>query len=207
MKQLNLQKLQNTLRKKFLKVGVKMIGPETIFFSKDTKIGKNVIIEPYVVIGQKVRIGNNVTIKSFSHLENCKIENKVDIGPYARIRPGVVLKSGSKIGNFVEIKKSTLGINSKVNHLTYIGDSQIGKSVNIGAGTITCNYDGVKKSKTKIKDNVFIGSNSSLVAPITIEEGSVVGAGSVITKNVKKKSLALTRSLQTEIKNYKRKSK
>jgi bifunctional UDP-N-acetylglucosamine pyrophosphorylase/glucosamine-1-phosphate N-acetyltransferase len=207
MKQLNLQKLQNTLRKKFLKVGVKMIGPETIFFSKDTKIGKNVIIEPYVVIGQKVRIGNNVTIKSFSHLENCKIENKVDIGPYARIRPGVVLKSGSKIGNFVEIKKSTLGINSKVNHLTYIGDSQIGKSVNIGAGTITCNYDGVKKSKTKIKDNVFIGSNSSLVAPITIEEDSVVGAGSVITKNVKKKSLALTRSLQTEIKNYKRKSK
>jgi len=207
MKQLNLQKLQNDLRKKFLKVGVKMIGPETIFFSKDTKIGKNVIIEPYVVIGQKVRIGNNVTIKSFSHLENCKIENKVDIGPYARIRPGVVLKSGSKIGNFVEIKKSTLGINSKVNHLTYIGDSQIGKSVNIGAGTITCNYDGVKKSKTKIKDNVFIGSNSSLVAPITIEEDSVVGAGSVITKNVKKKSLALTRSLQTEIKNYKRKSK
>ena len=207
MKQLNLQKLQNDLRKKFLKVGVKMIGPETIFFSRDTKIGKNVTIEPYVVIGQKVKIGNNVTIKSFSHLENCKIENKVDIGPYARIRPGVVLKSGSKIGNFVEIKKSTLGINSKVNHLTYIGDSKIGKSVNIGAGTITCNYDGVKKSKTKIKDNVFIGSNSSLVAPITIEEDSVVGAGSVITKNVKKKSLALTRSLQIEIKNYKRKSK
>ena len=207
MKQLNLQKLQNDLRKKFLKDGVKMIGPETIFFSKDTKIGKNVIIEPYVVIGQKVKIGNNVTIKSFSHLENCKIENKVDIGPYARIRPGAVLKSGSKIGNFVEIKKSTLGNNSKVNHLTYIGDSEIGKSVNIGAGTITCNYDGVKKSKTKIKDNVFIGSNSALVAPLTIEEGSVVGAGSVITKNVKKKSLALTRSLQTEIKNYKRKSK
>ena len=207
MKQLNLQKAQNKLRKKFLKVGVKMIGPETIFFSKDTKLGKNVIIEPYVVIGPKVKIGNNVTIKSFSHLENCKIENKVDIGPYARIRPGVVLKSGSKIGNFVEIKKSILGINSKVNHLTYIGDSEIGKSVNIGAGTITCNYDGVKKSKTKIKNNVFIGSNSSLVAPLTIEEGSVVGAGSVITKNVKKKSLALTRSLQTEIKNYKRKSK
>jgi len=206
MKQLNLKKLQNDLRKKFLKIGVKMIGPETIFFSKDTKIGKNVIIEPYVVIGQKVKIGNNVTIKSFSHLENCKIENKVDIGPYARIRPGAVLKNGSKVGNFVEIKKSTLGINSKVNHLTYIGDSEIGKSVNVGAGTITCNYDGVKKSKTKIKDNVFIGSNSSLVAPLTIEEGSVVGAGSVITKNVKKKSLALTRSLQTEIKNYKRKS-
>ena len=207
MKQINIKTLQNKLRNKFSKQSVKMIGPETIFFSKDTKIGKNVIIEPYVVIGQKVRIGNNVTIKSFSHLENCKIENKVDVGPYARIRPGVILKSGSKIGNFVEIKKSTLGINSKVNHLTYIGDSEIGKSVNIGAGTITCNYDGVKKNKTKIKDNVFIGSNSSLVAPVIIEENSVVGAGSVITKNVKKKSLALTRSLQTEIKNYKRKSK
>ncbi|MDA9694036.1 UDP-N-acetylglucosamine pyrophosphorylase [Candidatus Pelagibacter sp.] len=207
MKQLNSQKIQNNLRKKFLKAGVKMTGPETIFFSKDTKIGKNVIIEPYVVIGSRVKIGNRVTIKSFSHLENCKIEDKVDIGPYARIRPGAVLKSGSKIGNFVEIKKSTLGNNSKVNHLTYIGDSEIGKSVNIGAGTITCNYDGVKKSKTKIKDNVFIGSNSSLIAPLKIEEGSVIGAGSVITKNVKKKSLALTRSLQTEIKNYKRKSK
>ena len=207
MKQLNLQQAQSNLRRKFLKEGVRMVGPETIFFSKDTKIGKNVTIEPYVVIGSKVKIGSNVTIKSFSHLENCKIENKVDIGPYARIRPGTVLKNGSKVGNFVEIKKSTLGMNSKVNHLTYIGDSEIGKSVNVGAGTITCNYDGVKKSKTIIKDKVFIGSNSSLVAPLTIEEGSVIGAGSVITKNVKRKSLALTRSLQTEIKNYKRKSK
>ena len=155
----------------------------------------------------KSKIGNNVTIKSFSHLENCKIENKVEIGPYARIRPGTLLKDGSKIGNFVEIKKSTLGKKSKVNHLTYIGDSMIGKSVNVGAGTITCNYDGVKKSKTKIRDNVFIGSNSALVAPLTLEEGSIIGAGSVITKNVGKKSLALTRSLQTEIKNYKRKLK
>ena len=184
-----------------------MIGPETIFFSDDTKIGKNVIIEPYVVIGSKVKIGNNVIIKSFSHLENCKVENKVEIGPFARIRPGTILKEGSKIGNFIEIKKSTLGKNSKANHLTYIGDSIIGKSVNIGAGTITCNYDGFKKSKTKIKDDVFIGSNSSLVAPLTIGEKSVVGAGSVITKNVKKKSLALTRTIQTEVKNYKRKQK
>ena len=207
MKQLNLKNPQKELRNKFSKLGVKMIGPETIYFSKDTKIGKNVTIEPYVVFGKKVKIGNSVTIKSFSHLENCKIENKVDIGPYARIRPGVILKEGSKVGNFVEIKKSTLGKKSKVNHLTYIGDSIIGNSVNVGAGTITCNYDGVKKSKTKIKDNVFIGSNSSLVAPLTIEEGSVIGAGSVITKNVRKKSLALTRSLQTEIKNYRRKSK
>ena len=205
MKQLNLQKLQNQLRHKFLQMGVKMLGPETIYFSKDTKIGKNVTIEPYVVLGAKVKIGNNVTIKSFSHLENCKIENKVEIGPYARVRPGTILKEGSKIGNFVEIKKSTLGKKSKVNHLTYIGDSVIGKSVNVGAGTITCNYDGLKKSKTKIKDNVFIGSNSSLVAPLTIEEGSLIGAGSVITKNVSKGSLALTRSNQKEKKNYKRK--
>tara|TARA_X000000368_G_scaffold367882_1_gene315498 strand:+ start:280 stop:903 length:624 start_codon:yes stop_codon:yes gene_type:complete len=207
MKQIKIKYLQNTLRNKFLKLGVKMTGPETIFFSKDTKIGKNVIIEPYVIFGSKVKIGNNVVIKSFSHLEDCKVENNVDIGPYARIRPNTILKEGSKIGNFVEIKKSKLGRKSKVSHLTYIGDSNIGKSVNIGAGTITCNYDGVKKSKTKIKDNVFIGSNSSLVAPVTIEEDSIVGAGSVITKNVKKKSLALTRSLQTEVRNYKRKKK
>ena len=182
-----------------------MLGPETIYFSKDTRIGKNVVIEPYVVFGSKVKIGNNVTIKSFTHLENCRVENKVDIGPYARIRPGVVLKEGSKIGNFVEIKKSVIGKKSKVNHLSYVGDSEIGKSVNIGAGTITCNYDGVKKSKTRIKDNVFIGSNSSLVAPLIVEKDSIVGAGSVITKKVKKKSLALTRSPQLEVKNYKRK--
>ena len=205
MKELNLQKIQNKLRKKFLASGVKMLGPETIFFSSDTKIGKNVTIEPYVVIGKNVKIGSNVVIKSFSHLESCKIENKVEVGPYARIRPNTILKEGSKIGNFVEIKKSTVGKKSNVNHLSYIGDSEIGKSVNIGAGTITCNYDGVKKSKTKIKDKVFVGSNSSLVAPLTIEEESIIGAGSVITKSVKKKSLALTRSIQTEIKNYKRK--
>jgi bifunctional UDP-N-acetylglucosamine pyrophosphorylase/glucosamine-1-phosphate N-acetyltransferase len=205
MKELNIQKIQNKLRNKFLASGVKMLGPETIFFSNDTKIGKNVTIEPYVVIGKNVKIGSNVVIKSFSHLESCKIENKVEVGPYARIRPDTILKEGSKIGNFVEIKKSTVGKKSKVNHLSYIGDSEIGKSVNIGAGTITCNYDGVKKSKTKIKDKVFVGSNSSLVAPLTIEEESIIGAGSVITKSVKKKSLALTRSIQTEIKNYKRK--
>ena len=198
---------QKKLREKFIESGVKMIGPETIFFSQDTKIGNNVTIEPYVVIGSKVKIGNNVIIKSFSHLESCKIENKVEIGPYARIRPDTILKEGSKVGNFVEIKKSILGKKSKVNHLTYIGDTLIGKSVNVGAGTITCNYDGKKKHETKIKDNVFIGSNSSLVAPITLAENSIVGAGSVITRNVSKKSLALTRSQQLEVKNYKRKSK
>ena len=182
-----------------------MIAPDTVFFSSDTKIGKNVSIEPYVVIGKKVKINNNVTIHSFSHLENTKIENNVSVGPYARLRPGSILKSGSKVGNFVEVKKSIIEKGSKVSHLSYIGDTSVGKNVNIGAGTITCNYDGVKKNKTKIKDNVFIGSNTSLVAPITINEKSIVGAGSVITKNVRKNSLALTRSSQVEIKNYKRK--
>ena len=202
MKQTN---LQDNLRKKFAKQGVRMIAPDTVFFSKDTKIGKNVTIDPYVIIKDKVKIQNNVKIFSFSHLENVKIENNVSIGPYARIRPGTILKSGSRVGNFVEVKKSTIGKESKVNHLSYIGDTQLGRAVNIGAGTITCNYDGVKKSKTNIKDKVFIGSNSSLVAPITINENSIIGAGSVITKNVNKKSLALTRSSQIEIKNYKRK--
>ena len=199
------QKIQISLRNKFLKKGVKMISPETIFFSKDTKIGKNVIIEPYVVILEKVSIKNNVRICSFSHLENVKVENNVSFGPYARIRPGTTLKSGSKIGNFVEIKKSTVGINSKINHLSYVGDTSVGKSVNIGAGTITCNYDGIKKSKTTIKDKVFVGSNSSLVAPVVLNKGSVIGAGSVITKNVNKNSLALTRSSQKEKKNYRSK--
>ena len=207
MKQLNSQINQIKLRNQFIKSGVKMVGPETIFFSNDTKIGKNVTINPYVVIGPKVKIGNNVIINSFSHLEDCKIKNKVEVGPYARLRPGTVLEEGSKIGNFVEVKKSIIGKKSKVNHLSYIGDSELGKDVNIGAGTITCNYDGINKSKTKIKNNVFIGSNSSLVAPITINENSIIGAGSVITKDVKKNSLALSRVLQSELLNYKRKKK
>ncbi len=207
MKQNNLKKQQETLRNKFLKKGVKMISPETIFFSKDTKIGKNVTIDPYVVIGKKVNIQNNVKIYSFSHLENTKIENNVTVGPYARLRPGTKLLSGSKVGNFVEVKKSTIGKSSKINHLSYIGDSNLGSRVNIGAGTITCNYDGVKKYKTNIKNNVFVGSNTSLVAPVTLDEYSVIGAGSVITKRVKAKSLALTRANQKEIKNYKREKK
>ena len=205
MKPLNSQKIQIKLRSKFLKAGVKMLGPETIFFCKDTKIGKNVSIEPYVVFGPKVKIGNNVIIKSFSHLESCKIESKVEIGPYARIRPETILKEGSRIGNFVELKKSIIGKNSKVNHLSYVGDTTVGNFVNIGAGSITCNYDGYKKNKTIIKDKVLVGSNSSLVAPVTINKESIIGAGSVITKNVNKKSLALTRSTQVEIKNYNRK--
>ena len=205
MKQTNLQKAQVRLREKFIKNGVKMLAPETVYFSKDTKIGKNVTIEPYVVLGEKVKIQNNSKIKSFSHLENVKIENNVTVGPFARLRPGTVLKSGSRVGNFVEIKKSSVGKNSKVNHLSYIGDTNIGNFVNIGAGTITCNYDGKNKNKTIIKNKVFVGSNSSLVAPVTLNEKSTIGAGSVITKNVKKNSLALTRSNQSEVKNYMRK--
>jgi len=196
---------QKKLRNDALKKGVNLIAPDTIFLSKDTKFGKNVTIEPYVVIGQKVKIGSNVIIKSFSHIEDALMENNVVIGPYARLRPGTILKTGTKIGNFVEIKKSKIGKNSKVNHLSYIGDTSVGQNSNIGAGTITCNYDGIKKHKTNISDNVFIGSNTSLVAPVKIDKNSVVGAGSVITNNVKKNSLVLTRSKLQEVKNYKRK--
>ena len=198
---------QDKLRNIALNKGVNLIAPETIFLSEDTTLGKNITIEPYVVIGLKVKIGNNVNIKSFSHIEGAIIENNVDVGPYARLRPGTILKSGSKIGNFVETKKSKIGKNSKVNHLSYIGDTTIGTNSNIGAGTITCNYDGVNKNKTNISDNVFIGSNTSLVAPVKINKNSIVGAGSVITKNVNSRSLALTRIKQIEIKNYKNKKK
>ncbi len=198
---------QEKLRNKALSKGVNLVAPETIYLSNDTIFGKNVTVEPYVVIGSKVKIGNNSHIKSFSHIEGTKIQNNVVVGPYARLREGTVLKSNTKIGNFVETKKSSINSNSKINHLSYIGDTLIGKNSNIGAGTITCNYDGVKKSKTKISDNVFVGSNSALVAPVKLEKNSIVGAGSVITKKVKKNSLALTRSSQIEIKNYKQKKK
>ena len=198
---------QDRLRIKALNNGVELVAPETIFLSKDTTFGKNVKIEPYVVIGSKVKIGNNVTIKSFSHLEGARLEKNVTIGPYTRIRPGSHLLPGSKVGNFVETKNSKIKSKSKVNHLSYIGDTEVGENSNIGAGTITCNYDGIKKHKTKIKSNVFVGSNSCLVAPLTIEENSVIGAGSVITKNIKRNSLALTRSPQISKKYNKRKKK
>ena len=198
---------QEKLRNKALLKGVNLVAPETIFLSADTTFGKNVTIDPYVVIGPKVKIGDNSYIKSFTHMEGTKIEKNVVVGPYARLREGTILKSNSKIGNFVETKNSSIDVNSKINHLSYIGDASIGKNSNIGAGTITCNYDGIKKFKTIISDNVFVGSNSSLVAPVKLEKGSGVGAGSVITKNVKKRSLAITRSSQMEVKNYKRKKK
>ena len=198
---------QDVLRAKAINKGINLIAPETIYLSSDTKFGKNVTIEPFVVIGSKVKIGDNSLIKSFTHIEGAIIEKNVIIGPYSRIRPGTVLKMNTKIGNFVETKKSSIDKNSKVNHLSYIGDTIIGKNTNIGAGTITCNYDGRKKYKTKISKNVFVGSNSSLVAPVKLEAGSVIGAGSVITKNVKKNSLAISRAVQKEVKNYKRNKK
>ena len=196
---------QEKLRNQAMKMGVTIKSPETVFLSEDTKFGKNVVINPYVVIGKKTKIGNNVEILPFTHIENAILESNVNVGPFSRIRPGSVLSRGSRVGNFVEIKKSKIGINSKINHLSYVGDAKIGKNVNIGAGTITCNYDGKYKNKTHISDGAFIGSNTSLVAPIKIGKKAVVGAGSALTKNVKNKSLALTRSNQIEIKNYKRK--
>jgi len=196
---------QEKLRNQAMKAGVTLKSPETVFLSKDTKFGKNIVINPYVVIGEKTVIGDNVEILPFTHIESSKLEANVTVGPFSRIRPGSFLSTGSRIGNFVEVKKSKVGKNSKINHLSYIGDTKIGKNVNIGAGTITCNYDGKRKNKTKISDDVFIGSNTALVAPIKIGKKAVVGAGSTLTKNVKEKSLALTRANQIEIKKYKRK--
>jgi bifunctional UDP-N-acetylglucosamine pyrophosphorylase/glucosamine-1-phosphate N-acetyltransferase len=196
---------QEKLRKQAMKMGVTLKFPETVFLSDDTKFGKNVVINQYVVIGKKTKIGNNVEILPFTHIENATLEANVNVGPFSRIRPGSFLSKGSKIGNFVEIKKSKVGKNSKINHLSYVGDAEVGKNVNIGAGTITCNYDGKKKNKTKISDGVFVGSNTALIAPIKIGKKAIIGAGSALTKNVRNKSLALTRSSQIEIKNYKRK--
>ena len=196
---------QEKLRNHAMKIGVTLISPETVFLSSDTKFGKNIVINPHVVIGKKTKIGNNVEILPFTHIENAILESNVNVGPFSRIRPGSFLSKGSRIGNFVEVKKSKLGKNSKVNHLSYVGDATIGENVNIGAGTITCNYDGNRKNKTKILDGAFIGSNTSLIAPIKIGKKAVVGAGSVLSKNVKDKSLSLTRATEVVIKNYKRK--
>ena len=199
--------MQNKLREKFLKQGVTLIDPETVYFSKDTKIGKDVTIYPNVFIGPKVSIGSNTTIHPFTHLDDCKIGKNVNIGPNARVRPGSDISDDAKIGNFVEIKKSKIGKGSKVNHLAYVGDAILGKNVNIGAGTITCNYDGKNKHITQIGDNAFIGSNSSLVAPLKIEKDAYIGSGSVITKDVSKGALAMERNHQTEIKNWSKRPK
>ena len=194
--------IQNNLRSQHLTSGVTMIDPKTVYLSKDTKIGNDVIIHPFVIIGKNVSIGDNTEILSFSHIEDCKIGNEVSIGPYVRIRPGTELNNKTKVGNFVEIKNSKIDKGTKVNHLTYIGDSEIGKDVNVGAGTITCNYDGASKFKTVIKDRAFIGSNSSLVAPLIVGKNAYIGSGSTITKDVIDNSLALERNTQQEIQDW-----
>ena len=198
---------QEKLRNKAMKLGVTLKSPETVFLSADTKFGQNITIHPYVVIGQKVKIGSDVEILPFSHIENATLEANVHVGPFSRIRPGSFLSKGSRVGNFVEIKKSRIGKNSKILHLSYVGDTFIGKNANIGAGTITCNYDGIKKNKTIIEDNVFVGSNASLVAPIKLGKSSIVGAGSVITQSVKEKALAVERNLQKTFPNYRKNRK
>ena len=188
--------IQNKLRQHFMQNGVKLASPETAYFSHDSKISSDVVIEPNVVINESVSISSGAVIKSFCHLEDCAILENATIGPFARIRGNSVLQQSSTVGNFVEIKNSTLGTRSKAKHLSYIGDTIIGSDSNIGAGTITCNYDGVNKHKTVIDDNVMIGSNCSLIAPLTIGAGSIVAAGSVISLNVPQNSLAISRISQ-----------
>ncbi|MEQ9115945.1 MAG: bifunctional UDP-N-acetylglucosamine diphosphorylase/glucosamine-1-phosphate N-acetyltransferase GlmU [Rickettsiales bacterium] len=185
--------MQKMLRRKFLEEGVTLVEPDTAHFSVDTKIGHDCIIHPNVVFGPGVILHSNVEVKSFSHLEGAEVKSHSVIGPFARLRPGANIGEKVKVGNFVEIKNSDLDKNSSVSHLTYIGDSKIGEGSNIGAGTITCNYDGYNKSKTIIGKNTFIGSNTALVAPVEVGDGAIVAAGSVITKNVERNSLVVAR--------------
>ena len=190
--------IQNKLIKSHLLNGVTLLNPSSVYFDATAEISKDVIIEPNVFIGSNVKIKSQTVIKAFSYLENCSIGEECTIGPYARIRPETEIKNNVKIGNFVEVKKSIIGDRSKVNHLSYIGDASIGINSNIGAGTITCNYDGFNKNRTTIGNNVFIGSNTALVAPININDGSIIGAGSTITKDVAVDSIAVERSNQKQ---------
>ena len=191
--------MQNQLRQKFMANGVKLIAPETVYFSHDTAIENDVIIEPNVIIGNNVKIGAGSHIYAYSYLQDCFIAQNVEIGPFARIRGNSSFADGAAIGNFVEVKGSTFGAKTKAKHLAYIGDTTIGDKTNIGAGTITCNYDGVSKHKTTIGSNVFVGSNSTLIAPITIEDNSILGAGSTFTDTVPAGALAIARQRQTNL--------
>ncbi len=191
--------VQNRLREKIMDNGVTLINPETVTFAYDTEIANDVVIEPFVVFGKGVKVASNVTIRAFSHLEGATIGAHAEVGPYARLRPQAVLSEGAKIGNFVEIKKSNIGVGTKVNHLTYIGDADVGDKTNVGAGTITCNYDGYNKSRTIIGKDVFVGSNTCFVAPVTVGDGAMTGAGSVITSNVNSDALAISRAKQRDI--------
>ncbi len=190
---------QSSIRQKFLDQGVRMQIPETVYFSHDTVLARDILIEPHVFFGPHVTIETGATIRAFSYLEGCTIGENSTIGPFARLRPGAKLGKNVKIGNFVELKNTTVDDGSKIPHLSYVGDATLGKNVNIGAGTITCNYDGTHKHKTVLGDNVFIGSNTSLVAPITLGDNALVGAGSTLTKDVAKDALALSRTPQTTI--------
>jgi bifunctional UDP-N-acetylglucosamine pyrophosphorylase/glucosamine-1-phosphate N-acetyltransferase len=190
--------IQNRLRQQAMQGGATLIAPETVFLGLDTRLGRDVLVEPHVFFGPGVSVGDNVIIRAFSHIEQASIADGATVGPYARLRPGADIGKGAKVGNFVEIKSSVVAKGAKVSHLSYIGDTEIGQRANIGAGTITCNYDGFAKHKTIIGDEAFIGSNSSLVAPLKIDDGAYVGSGSVITKNVSKDALAVSRARQTE---------
>jgi bifunctional UDP-N-acetylglucosamine pyrophosphorylase/glucosamine-1-phosphate N-acetyltransferase len=190
---------QRRRREQALQDGATLIDPESVWFAYDTKLGRDVTVEPHVVFGPGVDIADGSTIKAFSHIEGATIGARAAIGPFARIRPGTSLADHTKVGNFVELKKAKVGPGAKVNHLSYVGDAEIGEGANIGAGTITCNYDGFGKYRTVIGAGAFIGSNTSLVAPVTIGDGAVVGAGSVITSDVEADSLAIERSEQKGI--------
>jgi len=188
--------IQDRLRRQHMEAGVTLQAPETVFLCHDTKIGQDTVVAPHVVFGKGVCVGEAVTIRSYSHLEGVTVGDNAEVGPFARLRPGTVLASDVHIGNFVEIKNVDVGSGSKINHLSYIGDASIGPGSNIGAGTITCNYDGVRKHKTTVGAGAFIGSNTALVAPVTVGDGAIVGAGSVITNPVEADSLAVARSRQ-----------
>ena len=190
---------QTARRTRAMQEGVTLCDPGTVWFSSDTDIGKDVVIGPNVVFGPGVSIADNVEVRAFSHLEGVRIEEDVTVGPFVRLRPGAVLKKGSMVGNFVEVKNSVLDKGSKAAHLSYIGDADIGEKTNIGAGTITCNYDGFNKNRTVIGKSAFIGSNTALVAPINIGDGAVVGAGSAIEADVAKDALALSRAKQINL--------
>jgi bifunctional UDP-N-acetylglucosamine pyrophosphorylase/glucosamine-1-phosphate N-acetyltransferase len=194
--------IQQQLRAQALEQGVTLIAPETVFLSKDTTFGHDVVIDPNVFIGTGVHLGNAVHIKAFSHLEGAIIGEGATVGPFARLRAGTVLGKNVRIGNFVETKKATFGDDAKASHLSYIGDASVGNNANIGAGTITCNYNGFTKAETVIGDGVFVGSNTALVAPVTIENGAIIAAGSTITENVPSDSLAIARSKQKSIKGW-----
>lgn len=188
--------MQQRLRARAMEQGATLVDPESVYFSTDTQLGTDVVVHPFVVFGPKVKVGNHVEIRSYSHLEGAIVERGAIIGPFARLRPGTVMEEASHVGNFVELKATRLGRGAKANHLSYVGDSDVGEGANIGAGTITCNYDGTNKYKTTIGDGAFIGSNSSLVAPVKIGAGAVVGAGSVITQDVEADALAIARGAQ-----------